>query len=259
MDLGLYGNAALRHLPLAEWSRYRSERDEQLLGYDEVARIDHGYASLPITERPAPRYVYCEDCQTTWLVGLEGEVSAKNHPFHNTLFQKQIWQSRRSLVVHVHGACPDDGAALGKSSVGIFFGAASSYNRRYIESTPDPTQLTAGIVAATRAVHHVRKNFIPNRQGIARTARGVHWEDRWSPDWSTSRLERYRNNWMFRLIIVTDSIYLVECLCNYRRGWKLTPGSTYLDSHGAPLQNGALFVELLGEIDKLAREGVEVM
>lgn len=259
LNLGLYGNAALKHLPIPERSRYRPENDEQLLRYHQIPRINTGYESLPITERPAFRYVYCPDCQMTWLVGLEGEESAKNHPFHNTPFHKSIWQSRRSLVVHVHVACSDDGATSGKSSVGIFFGAGSPYNLKYIPATHDSTKQTAEILAATEAVRHVRRYVRPDREEIVRTKNDIHREDSWSGPWSTPRLERHRNNWLFRLIVVTDSKYLVECLCSHRRFWQLKPDSVPRVHNGAPLLNGALFVELLEEIDRLSREGVEVM
>ncbi|GAB7334055.1 hypothetical protein MBLNU13_g06140t1 [Cladosporium sp. NU13] len=149
-----YGHAAFKYLPIPETSQYMPERDEQLLGYDEAIRVAKGYTNMPIA--PAPDYVNCAACETTWLVGYQGLESAANHPSHNTLFHHYSWQSRRSMVVRVHGACSDDGATPGKSSMGVFFGPKSSYNTSGILPTPSPTKQTAEILAAISAVRCVR-------------------------------------------------------------------------------------------------------
>jgi hypothetical protein len=259
MENGLYGHPALSHLPPPAKSRYMLEVDEQLLGYDAIFRMTDEDRIPPLNQTPALPYVYCAACETTWLVGLEGEESAKNHPYHNTLFQRDSGQSRRSMVVRVKGTCSNDNAPSDKSSVEIFFGPGSSYNIISNLNTLSPTEQTAEILAATHAMCQVRKKVRSKREEIVRAKEGIYLEDRWSIGWSTPRLERHRNNWIFRLIVITESTYLVECLWRHRQGWQLKPDSLYRDSQGAPLLHGALFVDLLKEIDLLSRDGVEVM
>jgi hypothetical protein len=65
---------------------------------------------------------------------------------------------------------------------------------------------------------------------------------------------------IFRLVIVTDSSYLVECLCKYKRAWRLAPNRVDLrDYNRAPLPDGPLLVRLLEEISELSRDGVDVV
>jgi len=259
-DTDLYGHRALKYLPLPETSRYKPQYDEQLLGFNELFRIAAESRNPPISLTPATLpCTYCAACETTWLEGFKGLKSAEKHPSHNTLFHADSWQSRRSMVVGVYGACSDDGAPPGQSSFGVYFGPGSSYNLSSLANTPNPTKQTAEIVAAGAAVHHIRRTVGPRREEIVRANGGIHLDDLWPIGWTTPRLERHRNNWIFKLIIITDSIYLVECLCKYRTGWHVEADSFYGNSSGAPLLNGALLFKLLKEIDLLSRYGVDVM
>lgn len=166
------------------------------------------------------------------------------------------------MVVCIAGACSDDGATEGKFSAGIFFGPGSLYNLKKVLRNPDTTEQTAAILAATNAVKHVREFVRPKREETVRALGGTHSEHRWQDgsSWTTSHLECHRNKWMFRLIVVTDSRYLVECLCKHRGGWRLGLNSVdHRDNNGAPLSNGCLLVSLLKEINILSRDGVDVM
>ena len=259
-DTDLYGHRVLKYLHLPETSRYKPQYDEQLLGFNELFRIAAESRNPPIPPTPATLpCTYCAACETTWLEGFEGLKSAEKHPSHNTLFHADSWQSRRSMVVGVYGACSDDGAPPGQSSFGVYFGPGSSYNLSSMANTPNPTKQTAEIVAAGAAVHHIRRTVGPRREEIVRANGGIHLDDLWPIGWTTPRLERHRNNWIFKLIIITDSMYLVECLCKYRTGWRVEADSFYGNSSGAPLLNGALLFKLLKEIDLLSRYGVDVM
>ena len=260
MDTDLYGHRALRYLPLPELSRYMPQYDEQLLGYDEAFRIAAEDSNMPTPPTPvALPCVYCGACETTWLIGLQGRDSAEEHPSHDTLYHEDSRQSRRSMMVGVHGACSDDGAPSGRSSFGVFFGPQSSYNFSRIPNTPSPTKETAEIAAAAAAVRHVRKVVRPRREEMVRADVGIHFVDRWSIGWTTPRFEHHRNKWIFKLIVITDSTYLVECLCRWRRGWYVEADSLFGVKSGAPLLNGALLFNLLEEIDLLSRDGVDVM
>ena len=260
MDPGLNGHKSLRYLPLPELSRYIPQYDEQILGYDEAFSIALEGTNTLISPTPfALPCIYCGACETTWLIGFQGRKSAEEHPSHDTLFHECSRQSRRSMLISVYGACSDDAAPTGKSSFGVFFGPGSSYNLSSIASTPSPTKQTAEIAAAAAAVRHVRRTVRREREKIVRTRIGVHSVDRWSVGWTTPRLERLQNNWVFKLIVITDSKYLVECLCRYRRGWCLESDSLYGVTSRAPLLNGALLFDLLKEIDVLSRCGVDVM
>lgn len=197
----------LRYVRLPETSRYKPEQDEQLLGYDEILRRTTKSSNVPIAPTTAPLpCVYCVACETSWLQGFGGRKSAEEHPSHHTLFHACSWQSRRSMVVSVDGACSDDGAPSGTSSFGVFFDPESPNNLSSIANTPSPTKQTAEIVAAARAVRHVRTIVRPKREEIVRAHIGIHLEDFWQVGWTTPRLERHRNNWIFRLTVVTESV-----------------------------------------------------
>ena len=262
MDIDLYGHPDLRHLPLPERSRYIPQYDEEIIVHEGAFRRGKDHDNLPNSlTLNASRYHYCEACQTTWLVGSEGTESAKVHPSHDTLLHKNSRQSRRSMVVHVAGACFDDGATAGKFSAGIIFGPGSLYNLRKILRNPDTTKQTAVILAAANAVKHVREFVRPKREETVRAIGGTHSEHRWQDgsSWTTSNSECHRNEWMFRLIVVTDSSYVVECLCKHRRRWQLGLKSVdHRDNNGAPLPNGRLLGHLLKEINILSRDGVDV-
>lgn len=251
-DVEMYGYPTYRQLSHPERFRFRPQLDEEVRG---------DLNSPPNPEvYDVPPYHYCEACETTWLVGLDGPESARQHPSHNTRFHRHSGQSRRSMLVHMVGACSYDGDACGKPSCGIFFGPNSSYNISRFLKIPNPTKKAAEILAATAAVRYVRKMFRPKRETIIRSEGGIHLECRWQDGWVTSPLEFYRNNWTFRLIVVTDSKYLVNSLCNDKGIWQLNPNIVhYRNAMGAPPAGDALFVDLLEEIDLLARDGVEVM
>lgn len=252
----------LRYLPHPERSRYIPQYDEEILGHGAFQRDDYYNNPPDPVTLDVSRYHYCGACQTTWLVGFEGDASANVHPSHNTLLHRNSGQSRRSMVVHAPGVCPDGDAALGKSSAGIFFGPGSLHNVQNILPTFSLTKQTAEILAAADALYYVRKTVKPRREEIVLPTEGIlsehHWQD--GSNWTTSRLERHRNNLIFRLIIVTDSSYLVECLCRYKQAWRLKPNSVDLrDYNGAPLPDGPLLVRLLEEINELSRDGVDVV
>ena len=163
------------------------------------------------------------------------------------------------MVVHVSGVCLGDGDPPGKSSVGIFHGPGSSYSFNHLSPHRGPTKEIADIMAATAAVRYVHRTVRPKREELVRATDGTHLEHRWRDGWITPRLECHRENWMFRLIVVTDSSYLVECLCKDRRDWQLNTQSVdFKDGKGAPLAYGALFIHLLEEIDLLSQAGVDV-
>jgi hypothetical protein len=255
------GLPTLRHLPYPERSRFVPQYDEEVRGTHQNLRIHKDYNNVPNHAIPGTlNTVSCGSCETTWLVGFAGVQSANHHPFHNTLYHEYSGQSRRSMVVQVIGTCPGDGAPSGRPFVGVFFGHGSSHNLNQIIRTPIHTRLAAEIVAATVAVRKVRETVRPRREETIRASFGAHLESCWRDGWGTTPLEYHRNNWIFRLIVYTDLTDLVECLCKHRRSWRLEPNSSvYRDSKYAPLPNGALFGELVQEIDLLSRDGVEVM
>lgn len=214
-DVEMSDHFSLRQLPHPERFRYRPEFDEQVRGY---------LKGPPNPEAPDPlQYHYCKSCWTTWLVGLDGPESANRHPSHNTRLHVYSGQSKRSMMVHVFGACTGDSEASGKASTGIFFGPGSSYNLKRALRIPTPTKQVAEIMTAAAAVRHVRKVVIPNREKVVRSEGGLHWECRWRDGWVTPPFELHRNNWMFRLIVVTDSNYLIETLCDDKQIWQLEP------------------------------------
>ena len=257
------GLPTLRHLPYPERSRFIPQYDEEVRGSHETLRICKDYTNLPNDATPGPlSNVYCGSCETSWLVGFDGFELANYHPYHNTLFHGYSGQSRRSMVVYLYvtGARSGDVATPGRSSVSVVFGPGSSHNLDYIVRTPTPTKLTAEIMAAIAALRKIRETVGPRQEESVRASEGVNLESCWRDGWITPPLEYHRNNWIFRLIVVTCSVDLVECLCKHRQRWQLEPNSSvYRDYRGGLLPNGALWRQLVIEIDLLSRDGVDVM
>jgi ribonuclease HI len=245
-------------------SRFIPQHDEQVLGPRNTIHIRTDYDIPPSPDTPDKlQFTYCRHCNATWLVGNNGSEAAKAHPSHNTHYHDFTGQSRRSLVVHVDGACPGNGPNSTRSSIGVYFGHGSSHNISRLLPESRPTNQTAELSAAIAALQHVRTSVRPQREVMVRAGPpdGVQFHTlcRWEDGKITTPTECLRNVWHFRLIIATDSAYLVNCLCQYRKDWTFNAQTqTYYTRNGKAVKNSALFAELVKEIDLISRVGVQV-
>lgn len=132
----------------------------------------------------------------------------------------------KTLVVAVQGACPHDGSDLAtESSLGIFFGEDSSFNLCDRIERPGGELHTsdfAELMAVFRALELINESS---------------FFETWRAD--------AENGPAFTVIIMTDSIYVYECLTVLIWQWRQNNFKD-LDAMGKPVVNG----ELIDRIDK---------
>ncbi|RKK10407.1 hypothetical protein BFJ66_g17584 [Fusarium oxysporum f. sp. cepae] len=141
-----------------------------------------------------------------WLVGEKGPDAAASHLSHHTLVHNYSG-ARRSLVVFIDGACPANGPAALQASVGVYFGPESPKNISRLIDTSRPTNQLAEITAAVEAMRQVRSVVVPERRILLKGS-----SPRTTPD-------TLRDARRFRLVLATDSSYLVDCMCKYMPQW----------------------------------------
>ncbi|KAI3572228.1 ribonuclease H-like domain-containing protein [Fusarium oxysporum f. sp. albedinis] len=149
---------------------------------------------------------YCGVCGVSWLVGEKGPDAAASHLSHHTLVHNYSG-ARRSLVVFIDGACPANGPAALQASVGVYFGPESPKNISRLIDTSRPTNQLAEITAAVEAMRQVRSVVVPERRILLKGS-----SPRTTPD-------TLRDARRFRLVLATDSSYLVDCMCKYMPQW----------------------------------------
>lgn len=193
------------------------------------------------------RFHYCNDCEVTWLEGDEGPTAASDHPTHDTLYFEDTDKSRRTLIVHIDGACPGNGVTPIQSSIGVYFGPQSSHNTSRLLNNPNPTNQSAELTAAIYAIQRVRNTVRPRREQIV------------GQRYATASADRLRDTEQFRLVVATDSSYVVECMCEHIHNWSFDPRTgTYANGNGEIRKNSALFFTLVTEVHLLSEVGVRV-
>lgn len=227
-------------------NRFMPQWDEQVLGPAKVRALDTDYENPPRALAPDQlRFHYCNSCNLTWLEGKKGPEAARSHPSHHTT-DHMFSGTRRSLVVFVDGACPSNGPRATRASIGVYFGPNSAHNisKRLDPAAQQPTNQSAEIAASVGALRRVREAIEPARRATVENAH-PHRE-------AYSREIRH-----FRLVIATDSSYVVECMCRHIENWTLA-GDRYWNTEGAEVKNGKGFVELNREVEALSKVGVQV-
>jgi hypothetical protein len=244
-----------------EFLQYVPQYDEQLLGPAVNFLIQEPFEK--------PNYVKletynCEDCQLKWLVGFKGPSNAESHPSHHTLSQKNTGQTKRSLIVHICAACvlPPE-APSQKSSMAVYFAPFSRYNISKRLHSPILTDSSAAKVAAAAALKKVRTEICPQREELIHTTPRFQVNITSQDDgWTTPPCETARNVWRFRLLVATDSWPLIEFVWVKSR-WYVNNNMSKKSApqrHDSvePVTHEAIDVELLEEIDLLARLGIQV-
>ncbi|KAG9647584.1 ribonuclease H-like protein, partial [Aureobasidium melanogenum] len=180
--------------------------------------------AVPILEGAAARSnlssqasAYCEKCELTWMVAAPGfadqEDVFQDCPFHDSL--EADCAERRTPSIHVDGACPGNGTKSAVGGIDIYFGPSSPYNLSALVArkiSQPPTSQQAELTAATRALEIIREKCMPTRRQLVETyiLFPCHTEC-----WAMS--------FPFRVIIITDSAHLYDCMTSHLMVWRWDP------------------------------------
>ncbi|TVY40021.1 Ribonuclease H1 [Lachnellula subtilissima] len=229
-------------------ARFTPQWDEQILGPANTFGIEKDYKKPP---KPLPLSsiltYYCPTCQLTWLIGEEGEAAARSHPSHHT-YSHIYAGTNRSLLVFTDGACSGNGASNARGGLGVFFGPGSKFNfsERLSESGVHTSQ-KAELAALARALQTIRFQVLQARHIMVTNAEGGH-----DPRAVSDVLR-------LRLIVVTDSSYIVESMCSHFSEWKENKGGVLVNKAGKAVENSKGFLRLESEVQRLSMVGVQVV
>ncbi|KAI0438148.1 hypothetical protein F4803DRAFT_565511 [Xylaria telfairii] len=217
-------------------NRFMPQWDGELLGPANTIKLQTNYAYPPQALTPDQLSLYyCAECHLTWLKGNEGAEAVQSHPSHHT-YQHIHAGTSRSLVVFTDV----------NASMGIYFGPESKYNiSQRLRSDDTPTNQVAEIAAAIEALRQVRQTVEPARRAMLQRLFPQITED------------QRRDIKRFRLIVATDSSYVVECMSKHIKKWSME-GGIYKSEQGRPIQNSDGFAKLTNEVDGLSMVGVQV-
>ena len=230
-----------------ETARLNPATDEQLVHFkDRMRNSKLGGTAGPSTAAVQLKLHSCQTCELTWLVGRDGKQNATNHPSHQTLFHEYSG-TRRSLVVFTDGACPSNGTENARAGVGVFFAKNSQYNvSEILPGLNPPTSQKAEILAVVRALELIRERVVPARREFVQAA-GLRQSE-----------SVIRDITHFRLIVATDSSYVVEALCANLLKWTKNRNGIFVNKQGKTVKNSEELTRLLDERAALAEVGVQV-
>ncbi|TDZ44690.1 hypothetical protein CTRI78_v009421 [Colletotrichum trifolii] len=215
--------------------------DEQVLGPASAIQIRKDYNNPPYPLTPDQLNLhYCRNCQLTWLDGNLGVPSP--HAYHSIYANTD-----RTVVVFADGTCPPSTSLATIPSIGVYFGSESVYNisKRGANDGRLPTRQAAEIAAAAEALRKVRQTVEPVRRAMIRGMLPFAAED------------CRRDMRQFRLVVATDSAYVVESMCKRIKYWTAANG-TYRNVNSHLITNGRGFAELTDEVAKLSMMGIQV-
>ncbi|RDW60706.1 hypothetical protein BP6252_12089 [Coleophoma cylindrospora] len=228
-------------------ARFMPQWDGQVLGPGNTFQIEKDYENPP---KPLPRSdvstCYCATCQLTWLVGETGEAAARSHPSHHS-YTHIYAGTRRSLLVFTDGACSGNGTPGARGGLGIFFGPGSSFNLAERLANPGiQTSQKAELAAVIRALEIIRSDILPRRRIMVTGAEGGRNRDAVSDAMG------------LRVVIATDSSYIVEGMCRHFLNWKENEQGVLVNKAGKVVENSEGFLRLKNEVNKLSMVGVQV-
>ncbi|CZS90382.1 uncharacterized protein RAG0_01486 [Rhynchosporium agropyri] len=232
-------------------ARFVLQWDEQVIGTVNAAKIDKDFDSFPkppiLSEFPTH---YCSICEVTWLVGEMGEEAARDHPYHRTSPPDHAGKPR-SLLVFIDGALRF-GVESDEIALGVFFGKDSTGRGSKFNVAErlakNPTTPKAEIEAAFHAIQQVRDKVLSDRWDIFQNLEG-----------GQDLLKDFSRDKHLRLIIVSDSKYLVDAACEDDNYWtKDDEGKPYNTISGNRYETPDWRERLWIEVESLAKHGVEV-
>ncbi|KAK6007130.1 hypothetical protein QM012_006138 [Aureobasidium pullulans] len=227
---------------------------------DEYCRMAESAA--PILEGTAARSdlssqssAYCEECGLTWLVAApdlaDEEDVWQDCPFHNSL--ERDGAGRRTLFVHIDGACPGNGTNSAVGGIGIYFGPSSPYNLSALfnrDIVQPPTSQQVELIAAIRALEIIREKCMPARRELVKKV-----------ILCPCHTECWAISFPFQIVLITDSAYLFHCMTSHLVIWRWDPktqGYTNKKS-GKSIMNSKYIRNVVKEVEMLAERDVQVL
>ncbi|KAH0404671.1 ribonuclease H-like protein, partial [Aureobasidium melanogenum] len=229
---------------------------------DIEQRCQMAEPAAPILEGAAARFnpnsqasAYCEECGLTWMVATpdfaDQEDVFQDCPFHNSLEADRA--ERRTLFVHIDGACPGNGTKSAVGGIGIYFGPSSPYNLSALVTrnfAQPPTSQQAELTAATRALELIREKCMPARRQLVNTY-----------ILCPCHTECWAMSFPFRIVIITDSAYLFDCMTSHLMVWRWDPKiQVYTNKKsGKSIINSRYIRNIVKAVEMLAERGVQVL
>ena len=139
-----------------------------------------------------------------------------------------------TIIIGTDGACRGNGTPRARASIGVVVGTQSRYNLSELIDEGPYTNQRAELYAAFRALDQAAT--------ISTSDSLVDDEGEPAP--------------LNAVIIKSDSEYLVKGMTEWVRKWE---DNGYLTAKGKPVGNADLFQQLVGMVQFLAAEGVEVL
>jgi ribonuclease HI len=130
-----------------------------------------------------------------------------------------------TIGLYIDGACPGNGTPSAKGGIGVYFGRDSPFNISETLLGPNPTSQSAELLAAYAALRQII--FVASQK---------------------KGLELF--------IVVTDSAYVVDCLCKYVYKWKV---NGWKNSKGNDVANRDLIEPLDKMLDEMSKTGIDVL
>ena len=229
-------------------ARFIPQWDGQILGPANTLKISMNFDSPPKPDPPSVLTLCpCSTCDLTWLKGNNGLASAQSHPSHHT-YEHEYAGTGRSLLVFVDGACSSNGSSDARAGIGIYFGENSRYNLGEAMSQPGPaTSQKAELFALARALEKVRLQVASRHREMCKAEKGA----------SQAAI---RDASRFRLVVATDSSYLVESMCKHIEGWTMNEASgQYKNRKGNIIKNSDLIKQIVDEVEELSLVGIQVV
>ncbi|KAK6534956.1 hypothetical protein TWF281_006256 [Arthrobotrys megalospora] len=241
-------------------ARFIPQWDEQILGTEDARNIVRDYADPP---KPTPpdelQFHPCTACGLVWLGGYANERITEMHPSHQNL-AVHTEDTSRSIMVYTKGIWKSDEKNGARASVGIYFGPQSRHNISLIIKKENLTAQSAEVTAMAEAIRYVRTVIIPERKDLIYQA--LEEERNRLPTFTflpSSNPHFAYESLVFRLILVTDYSYIVECLC------RTSPRTSIKDEFREEFEgentskDSEGFLELLNERRRLAMAGAYVV
>lgn len=170
-------------------------------------------------------------CNLTWPLDDEGTYTIANDK------SRKICSHRHVLIVHTDAPSVSDGQSNARAGMGVYFCPNSKHNL----STPLKHDVSTNQKAELEAMYHASR--IVRSDVAPRLFNGNGYPAR------------------FRVIIVTDSSYVVECLCRHWKNLVKVDGQrrVLVNNDERKIKNSDMFLAINHEVRQLSRVGVQVM
>lgn len=232
-------------------ARFIPQWEESLVGGDDLTRLhrlDKDWNNPPMPNQPSSLSLhYCTACHLTWVGGRAGLAGLENHPSHHTLYHQYSGTSR-SLMVFVDGACAFNGTPNARGGIGVYFGPNSPFNQSVplvLQPGERATSQKAEIHAVITALRQVRSRIMPGRHSMCHAA-----------PTSPFGIPDARG---IKVVIATDSSYLVEAMCRHYPGWIFDKDKGKLrNRRGQIIEGSDGFRQIKWEVEVLTWMGVQV-